>query len=150
MLRRRFVVGLTGAGLALSQAEALAQAAFSTAPIAPQNPLEADFVAAFDSEAMRPVFRARFLESQVALAMESAAPDASPLKRPVRGAPSALIYTSPARLANVLGESAAYQEMTGREALERLRGGPAAINFGLAPMLTLEAEDVDRFLLIPG
>jgi hypothetical protein len=147
--RRKVLFALAGAGL-VSGAPAFAQSAFSIRPITPDNRLESDFMAAFQSEAMRPAFRARFLESQVALAL-AAGENAGPLHvTNASGAQMGAVFTSPARLESVLGAQAPHIELTGREALTRLRGGNVAINYRLIPMLTLEAADVENFLRIPG
>ncbi len=150
MQARRTILGaLAGAGFTAA-APAFAQSAFSLQPIAPQNPLESDFLAAFESEAMRPVFRLRLLESQVSLAL-AAGENPEPLQVTLaNGARAGILFTSEARLHSVLGASAPHVNLTGREALTRLRGGNAAINYRLIPMLTLEAEDVENFLRIPS
>jgi hypothetical protein len=122
----------------------------SLQPIEPANALERAFVAALDNEEMRPIFRRLLLESPVALALSSHAGDAPPLERPLReGATTGFVFTSAARLASVLGAQAPRAVITGRAALQRLLGKYVVINFRLAPMLTLEPEDVARYLETP-
>jgi hypothetical protein len=146
--RRKVLFGLAGAGFALSY-PAFAQSAFSIRPISPNNQLESDFLAAFENEAMRPAFRARLLESQVALAL-APGENAGPLQvATANGVQSGAIFTSAARLESVLGAEAPRIELTGREALTRLRANHVAINYRLIPMLTLEPADVENFLRIP-
>ena len=119
-------------------------------PIEPENALERAFVAALDNEAMRPVFRRLLVEAPLALALASNAAEAQPLQRPLRdGAVAGLIFTSAARLDSVLGPDAPRAVLPGRDALERLRGHYAVLNFSLAPMLTLEPDDIERYLDIP-
>lgn len=149
--KRDILTAFAGMGLVVATPSAWAQSAFSTRPIQPQNPLEEDFLAAFEAEAMRPVFRTRFLESQVCLALASTAEDAAPLQVTLRNTGrAAAVYTSAERLTSVLGVGVARVSLTGRQALERTRGSNVAINYRLIPMLTLEPADVDSFLLIPG
>ena len=147
--RRTLLAGIAGAGL-FAATPAFAQSAFSMQPIQPQNPLESDFLAAFSSTAMRPVFRARLLESQVSLAL-AAGENPQPLQVTLQsGARAGVLFTSEARLHSVLGADAPFVNLTGREALTRLRSGNVAINYRLIPMLTLEADDVESLLRIPG
>jgi hypothetical protein len=119
-------------------------------PIVPQTPLERTFLAAFSDESMRAAFRRQFLESPVVVAFVSNAPDASPLERPLPNNQRAtFIFTSAARADSVMGPAAPRRTMNGRAALQRLRGRYLIINFGLEPMLTLEPDDIDRFLALP-
>lgn len=118
--------------------------------IEPENALEQAFVAALDNEAMRPIFRRLLLDAPVALALASDAADAAPLERPLPdGAAAGFIFTSAARLDAVLGASAPRAVISGRAALERLRGKYAVLNYRLAPMLTLEPDDIARYLETP-
>lgn len=145
MRRRTFLIAALAAWPCAASAQGLA-----LRQIEPENALERAFVAALDNEAMRPVFRRLLVEAPVALALASNAADAPPLQRPLRdGAAAGLIFTSAARLDAVLGEDAPRAVLPGREALERLRGNYAVLNFSLAPMLTLEPEDIERYLEIP-
>lgn len=159
MRRRSFV---TGALLALTPSWALAQPATSNPtapsrepralvnPIVPQTALERTFLAAFSDENMRAAFRRQFLESPVVLALASSAPDAPPLERPLpNNQRTSFIFTSVARADSVMGPAAPRRIMNGRAALERLRGKYLVINFGLEPMLTLEPDDITRFLALP-
>jgi hypothetical protein len=99
---------------------------------------------------MRPVFRRQLLEAHVALALASAEPDAAPLEIEVReGAAAGLVFTSARRLDEVLGANTPRIVLTGRAAFERLRGKNVVINAQLTPMLTLEPDDVARYLEAP-
>jgi hypothetical protein len=118
--------------------------------IEPQNALERAFLDAMANEALRPPFRRQLLESRVALALASSAPDAPPRElTPREGVRAALIFTSGQRIDAVLGPSSPRVWLTGREALERLRGKHVVINARLVPMLVLEPEDVARYLETP-
>lgn len=119
-------------------------------PIEPENALEHAFVSALTNAEMRPVFRRQLLESHVALALASDAPDAPPLEVSVRdGLSAGLIFTSVDRLNQILGPQTPRVILTGRAALERLRGKNVVVNARLMPMLTLEPEDVARYLETP-
>lgn len=128
-----------------------APAALQTHTIQPENPLEQAFLAAFEREAARTSFRRTLVTSTVALALADATPESAPryVEAPRESGPAlhaGAIYTSPVRLQAVFGANAPYVAVTGRQALERLRGRNAVLNFGLIPMLTLEAEDIARYL----
>lgn len=153
MLRRTLLF------LAFAAASSLAWAQSETAPAqgpelqsyAPTNALERTFIAAYQSEALRPAFRRQFLESNVLLVTETDAPDAPPLLRSMRGADRAgLIFTSTALLEQRLGAATPYVRLTGRAALQRLREQHVVINFGFAPMLMLDPPGVAGFLEIPA
>lgn len=120
-------------------------------PIVPQTDLERTFLAAFSDEAMRAAFRRQFLDSQIVLALASTAPDAAPREGPrlPNNSRPTFIFTTNARMDSVLGPASPRRAMTGRAALERLRGRYLFINYGLEPMLTLEPDDVTRFLALP-
>ena len=125
-------------------------------PITPENPLETAFVAAFTRESARPVFRRLLVSSQVAVAMASATPESPPLSVDVSAAVTGgsdfhggAIFTSLNRLHQALGPNAPYAMMTGRQALERLRGRSVVLNIHLLPVLTLEADDVAQYLAQP-
>lgn len=119
-------------------------------PIVPQTELERTFLAAFSDESMRMAFRRQLLDSMVVLALASNAPDAPPLERPLpNDARATFIFTSTARADSVLGPAAPRRVMNGRAALEQLRGKYLIINFRLEPMLTLEPDDIERFLTLP-
>lgn len=115
------------------------------ATITPQTPLERVFVAALTDPESRPEFRRLLLSSTMALALD--APGGEPRTVPIQGNRRAVaIFTSAQRLRGVLGPQAAFAELTGRQALTRLRGQNVVINFLLTPMLTLEPEDVAEYL----
>jgi hypothetical protein len=163
MLRRTFVASVLAAapGLAFAQTTGAAPAPGTTGdivrrptglvqPIVPETELERTFLAAFSNEEMRTAFRRQFLESNVVLALASNATDAAPLERPLPGGQTAtFIFTSAIRADSVMGPAAPRRTMTGRAALERVRGKYLVINYTLEPMLTLEPEDIDRFLALP-
>ncbi len=118
--------------------------------IEPANALENAFLAALTNPEMRPVFRHLLLESQVAVALTGSGADAAPLGVPIQNnVQAAAIYTSPSRLAAILGDDAPHAVVTGRVALTRLRHSPVALNFGWAPMLTLDPADITRYLETP-
>ena len=125
-------------------------------PIQPQNPLELAFISALGNPTMRANFRTLLLSSPVALALTVEGAAAQPLYVDVQGrAPGeppfhgAALFTSATRLAAVLGPNAPRVVLNGRAALERVRGHNVVLNYRLAPMLTLEAEDVARYLDAP-
>ncbi|MES1157392.1 MAG: SseB family protein [Alphaproteobacteria bacterium] len=119
-------------------------------PIEPNNSLEYAFVAAASNDQMRPAFRQRLLDSMVVVAMTSADENARPLLVPLEGGQhAAAIFTSVDRLTSVLGPSAFYVTINGRDALSRLHGEHVVINYLLMPMLTLDPDDVAHFLSIP-
>jgi hypothetical protein len=140
----------TGSAQAGAAAPGAAQHASAPARTVIQaaNPLERAFLNAARQESERVPFRRIFLDSQVALATVSAAPNAAP--RSVRLGPAAeacLIFTSDARATQVMGPTAPRQMMTGREALQRVHGAHLVIiNINLDPFLTLDAESVSAFL----
>jgi hypothetical protein len=153
MLRRVFMTS-TLAALALPAAAQTASAppaqGLALRPIEPENALERAFVAALGNDEMRPVFRRLLLESPVALALASSAENAPPMEQPLReGATTGFVFTSAARLSSIFGEQTPRAVIAGRAALQRLRGKYVVINFRLAPMLTLEPEDVARYLETP-
>lgn len=155
MRRRHFfaaalaAAALPGAGRAQTPAAAPATPP-APQPIQPQNALEYAFVAALTNAEMRPVFRRQLLEGHVALALTSTQANAPPREIIIREGHSAgLVFTSVARLETVLGADTPRAILTGRAALERLRGKNVVINARLAPMLTLEPEDVARYLATP-
>jgi hypothetical protein len=118
--------------------------------IEPQNALERSFVAAADNEAMRAIFRRQFLEAQVAVALSSTTPEAPPRQIELRpGVHACLIFTSSARATEVMGAQAPRVMLTGRQALERMRGANAIININLRPFLTLDAAGIEAFLAVP-
>ncbi len=156
MRRRTFI---QAAGLVLLPGAAWAQTSTATTAaesplITPANALESAFVYAFTHHGNGvDVFRHLLMTSQVAVAMANATPESPPLMVEVSaevtgGAPfhGGAIFTSLDRLHTALGADAPSAMMTGRQALERLRGRSVVLNVHLAPVLTLEADDVARYL----
>jgi hypothetical protein len=159
-MRRRLFLA---AGAALAAVPALARAQETEAPpapaqqrvalqpIEPENALEYAFVSALTNEAMRAVFRRYLLDTHVVLALAGPGNDAAPLEVELHdGTRSVAIFTSATRINTVLGEEAPRIIINGRAALERVRDKNVVINFRLIPMLTLEPEDVQRYLETPG
>ncbi|MGD9966654.1 MAG: hypothetical protein AB7T59_09055 [Hyphomonadaceae bacterium] len=160
MRRRSFVIGLVAAAapsLTLAQTGGNPQGGNTARraqalenPIVPETDLERTFLAAFSDESMRTAFRRQLLESQIVLALANNAPDAPPLERDLpNNNRAAFIFTSLARAEAVMGPAAPRRLMTGRAALERLRGKYLIVNYSLEPMLTLEPDDIERFLAMP-
>jgi hypothetical protein len=118
------------------------------AAIEPANDLERAFVTAAHQANARAAFRRTFLASQVALATMSA--DANAPAREIRlgpGGDACLIFTSNARATQVMGANSPRQLMTGRQALERIRGAHLVIiNINMDPYLTLDAAGIEAFL----
>lgn len=134
---------LAAPGLAAAQSEAAGPAL----EIDPQNELEEAFVQAVEHQDVRPVFRRRLLQSRVVLALASNAADAPPREiSPREGVHAGLIFTGTQRMDTVLGPMAPRVSLTGRAALERLRGKHVIVNAQLVPMLVLEPEDVAAYL----
>jgi hypothetical protein len=126
---------------------AAAQADMPALEIDPQNELEEVFVQAVDRRDLRAVFRRRLLQSRVVLALASNAPDSPPREiSPSEGVHAGLIFTGTQRMDTVLGPMAPRVSLTGRAALERLRGRHVIVNAQLVPMLVLEPEDVAAYL----
>lgn len=141
MRRRTF---LTAAFFALP---GLALAQQRPEMITPENALERAFLAALDDASQRDAFRDAFLNSQVAIAMASDSSDSAPREIQLReGLTAGAVFTSTTRLNAVLGPASARRVTSGRDALTRLRGKNVVLNFRLAPMLTLEPEDVAEWL----
>jgi hypothetical protein len=116
--------------------------------IQPANDLERAFINAAHQASARTAFRHTFLTSQVALATTTAA--ANSPAREIRlgpGGDACLIFTSNARATQIMGAQAPRQLMTGREALERIRGAHLVIiNINMDPYLTLDAAGIEAFL----
>lgn len=119
--------------------------------IEPDNDLERSFIQASDHESQRAIFRQEFLAAQVALALSSNTPEAPPasITAGANHTRMGLIFTSSARMTEVMGENAPRAVVTGREALERLRGGNVMININLRPRLFLDAPGIEAFLHLP-
>jgi hypothetical protein len=153
-MRRRTFLTATLAALAASPA-AFAQLQTPTAlpVIEPQNDLERALIAATDvgaGEPQRDAFRRLFLRSNVALALSSNSPDAPPAQvEPRPGRQACLIFTSSARATEIMGADTPRIVLTGRQALERVRGTNVVININRRPFITLDAEGVEGFLALP-
>jgi hypothetical protein len=139
------------AGVAAPGINANAGAAHATptrTAIEPANDLERAFVTAARQASARIAFRRTFLTSQVALATMSAAANAP--AREIRLGPSGdacLIFTSNARATQIMGANSPRQLMTGRQALERIRGAHLVIiNINMDPYLTLDTAGIEAFL----
>ena len=154
MQRRSFLIAASAAAAlpALAHAQTQPGATPPARPpgppqIRPANDLERAFVAALNDEAARPEFRRLLLDSQVALALQSNLDDAPPrLLSLAEGRQAGFLFTSEARLIEVMGASAPHAVLSGREALTRLRDKYVILNWRLAPMLTLEPPDVASYL----
>lgn len=159
MFRRAFLCAIIAAAAPIlasaqtvtAQPETQAAApAPQLSPIEPQNDLERAFVAALDDASVRPVFRRRLLDSHVALVLTTREDNATPFTVEIHGgAQAGFVFTSAERVDSVMGPSTPRIVLTGRAALERLRGKNVIINARLMPMLTLEAEDVESYLEAP-
>ena len=78
------------------------------------------------------------------------APDAPPAQiEPRPGFPTCLIFTSSARVTEIMGASTPRVVLSGRDALERVRGTNVVININRRPFVTLDAEGVEGFLALP-
>lgn len=153
MQRRSFLIAASAAAAfpVLAQAQTQSGVTPPRPPgppqITPANDLERAFVAALHDEAARPEFRRLLLDSQVALALQSNLDGAPPrLLALGEGREAGFIFTSEARLIDVMGSAAPHAVLTGREALTRLRDKYVVVNWRLAPMLTLEPPDVASYL----
>lgn len=146
-MHRRTLLTLAVALAAPSLAAAQGRNAAPPLEIEPQNELEQVFVQAVNHADVRPAFRRRLLQSRVVLALASDAPDAPPREvSPREGVHAGLIFTGNQRMDTVLGPTAPRVSLTGRAALERLRGKHVIVNAQLVPMLVLEPEDVANYL----
>jgi hypothetical protein len=144
-MRRRAFLGVLGAAVALSTA-ARAQGV-RLQQIEPENELERVFIAAFTDPTQRPVFRRVLLESRVAVALANDEYDSPPRLLQIDAEREAgFVFTSDDRLSNVLGPGVPRRTMSGRQAFEFLDGKHVILNWRLAPMLTLEPEDVATYL----
>lgn len=152
MQRRTFLAALLCASTRVGAAHA------QTPPhelplIEPRNDLERALLAATDQgagEPQRDAFRRLFLRSEVALALSANTPDAPPAQIEMRpGFHACLIFTSSARVTEIMGESAPRVVLLGRQALERVRGANVVININRRPFVTLDAEGVEGFLALP-
>jgi hypothetical protein len=126
-------------------------ARIALSPIEPENALEYAFVSALDNANMRAVFRRYLLDTHVVLATAGEGADAAPREVQLHtGSTAVPIFTSANRINTVFGEDAPRIILNGRAALERVRDKNVVINFQLIPMLTLEPEDISRYLETPG
>lgn len=152
MRRRTF---LTATAALLAAPPAFAQLQTDTPPpvIEPANDLERAMIAATDpgsGEQQRDAFRRLFLSSDVALALSANAPDAPPAQiEPRPGVNACLIFTSSARVTEIMGADTPRIVVTGRQALERVRGTNVVININRRPRITLDAEGIEGFLSLP-
>lgn len=152
-MRRRFFLA---AAVAASAAPAFAQVQLpelERAPgaIEPVNALEYAFVAALTDARMRPVFRQYLVNTHVVIATASAEANAAPLMVDVRDDfRAAAVFTSTQRVDEVLGSETPRIVINGRAALQRLSATNVVLNYRLTPMLTLEPEDIARYLEAPG
>ncbi len=158
-MRRRLFLSAAIAAVAtpaMAQDTPAAPAAETPPPAAarviePVNALEYAFVSALTEPDMRPIFRRYLIDTHVVLATVSADADAAALEVDVGGDFRAVaIFTSAQRVDEVLGADAPRIVINGRAALERLEGKNIVINYRLVPMLTLEPDDVRRYLEPPG
>ena len=152
MQRRTFLSAMLAAAAA-SPAFAQRPTPASLPIIEPQNALERALLAATDAgagDSERDAFRRLFLRSEVALALSSNAPDAPPAQiEPRAGYRTCLIFTSSARATEVMGANTPRLVVTGRQALERVRGTNVVININRRPFITLDAQGVEGFLALP-
>lgn len=152
-MRRRSLLMAAIAGAIASRAGAQTPAPRPVPFIEPQNELERALIAATEEgagEAQRDAFRRLFLRSDVALALSANAPDAPPAAiEPRPGFRTCLIFTSSARATEVMGAAAPRIVLTGRAALERVRGANVVININRRPYVTLDAEGIENFLALP-
>ncbi len=155
MNRRAFLVcgavATVAPGLAQGQQQGVA-----LTQIYPENDLERAFINAFTNPDQRLEFRRQLLEGQVSLALASNAPDAPPRlsAMPDGRGQAGFVFTSASRQSSVFGPASPRQITRGRLALRRLIGKHIVLNYRLAPMLTLEPEDVaaylDTAITLPG
>jgi hypothetical protein len=148
MRRRTF---LTATLAALAASSAFAQNLMPV--IEPQNDLERALIAATDAgagEPQRDMFRRLFLRSEVALVLSANAPESPPAQiEPRQGYHTCLIFTSSARVTEIMSDSTPRIVLTGRQALERVRGTNVVINLNRRPFIVLDAAGVEGFLALP-
>jgi hypothetical protein len=153
MQRRTFLSAMLAAAAASPAFAQMRPTPTSLAIIEPQNELEHALLAATDpgaGEPERDAFRRLFLRSEVALALSANSPDAPPAQiEPRPGHLTCLIFTSSARATEIMGASTPRVVVTGRQALERVRGTNVVININRRPFITLDAEGVEGFLALP-
>lgn len=146
-MNRRALIAMLGFAALPASAWAQQQRAPRTPPpITPENELERAFLAALADAEARPMFRRTFLASQVSVAMANAEADAEPLELTFGELRTGAIFTSTSRQDAILGPASARRVMSGRQALQHMRGKNVVINMMMTPMLTLEPEDVENFL----
>jgi hypothetical protein len=153
MRRRTFMTAALAALAAPAIAFAQSRGLNISPIIEPQNDLERALFAATEpgaGEAERDAFRRLFLRSNVALALSSNEPNAPPAQiEPRAGYQTCLIFTSSARATEIMGASTPRIVLSGREALQRVRGTNVIININRRPFITLDAEGVEGFLALP-
>ncbi|MBX9745330.1 MAG: SseB family protein [Hyphomonadaceae bacterium] len=158
MRRRLFLSAALAVGAAPAWAQTSGGAASGVTlpgatqnPIEPVNALEYAFVSALTEPDMRPIFRRYLIDTHVVVAMTGEGADATPLEVQVNDTFRAVaIFTSAQRVDEVLGAETPRIVLNGRAALERVAGKNVVINYRLVPMLTLEPDDVARYLEPPG
>lgn len=152
-MRRRSFLTATLSALAITPAFAQTPTPNVLPIIEPQNELERALLTATDAgagEPQRDAFRRLFLNSNVALALSSNAPDAPPAQiEPRAGYRTCLIFTSSARVTEIMGDGSPRIVLSGRQALERVRGANVVININRRPFITLDAAGVEGFLTLP-
>jgi hypothetical protein len=151
-MRRRTFLTATLAALAASSALAQTQTVNLAPFIEPRNDLERALLAATDEgagEPQRDAFRRLFLRSEVALVLSANAPDSPPAQiEPRPGYHTCLIFTSSARVTEIMSDGTPRIVLTGRQALERVRGTNVVINLNRRPFIVLDAAGVDGFLAL--
>lgn len=152
-MRRRMFLTATLAALAAAPALAQSQTLNLRPFIEPQNDLERALLAATDQgagEPQRDAFRRLFLRSDVALVLSANAPDSPPAQiEPRPGYYSCLIFTSSARVTEVMSDGTPRIVLSGRQALERVRGTNVVINLNRRPFIVLDPAGVEGFLALP-
>jgi hypothetical protein len=153
MQRRTFLSAMLAAAAAAPAFAQPQQTPASLPIIEPQNALERALIAATDpgaGEPQRDAFRRLFLRSEVALVLSANSPDAPPAQiEPRPGHRTCLIFTSSARVTEIMSADTPRVVVTGRQALERVRGTNVVININRRPFITLDAEGVEGFLALP-
>ena len=153
MQRRTFLAAMLAAAAASPALAQPQQTPPSLPIIEPQNALERALLAATDpgaGEPQRDAFRRLFLRSDVALVLSSNSPDAPPAQiEPRAGYRTCLIFTSSARVTEIMSANTPRAVVTGRQALERVRGTNVVININRRPFITLDAEGIEGFLALP-
>ena len=115
--------------------------------INPENDLEIAFLAAYRDPSARDAFARTLLRSEVAIPMQNDAPDSPPqLVRTSSGFRGVAMYTSSKRLVAIRGPATQQLLLTGRQALTRCHDAGVVLNPGLAPYITLDPDEIARYL----